>query len=208
VLLRFLGEERPVHTPAPKQHRVTIPPPDRPSPVPPEAEGKDDWIWIGVEDATPTTVTLGVLRRAASPIPAGDVIEQVQRLRSEIPSGTVANLGTRFSGEGLISRTDSGWTLVDKTRAPVLCGNHLWGPVSVLTPQDLAAHRRDSLLHLLRGSPSGLQIVQMVSMLEGCRDWMRAPITKDLVKVDMQRLDQDGLVKRVGNTRKWRVQAT
>ncbi len=50
-----------------------------------------------------------------------------------------------------------------------------------------------------------MQIAQIVNaMTESC-SWNRAPVSKDIVKADMEYLDSAGVAKRVGNSGKWRV---
>ena len=108
----------------------------------------------------------------------------------------------------IISRDGShGWRLLDPTSAAVLHEGHLWGLPSLFEKQEIAAHRRDSLLHLLRTCEDGLQIVQATKMLRAC-EWMKAPATKDLLKVDTQLLQEQGLIRRVSNSKKWRAVET
>ena len=177
--------------------RVRIEPIHRNS-RPPEAE--DDWISIEITEANATTLVLAVLRAAGRPIMAGDVIEQ---LNTRVPRGSIHNIGTRLDGRQ-IRRTDEGWSLIHPEKAPVVLNGYVWGPKEIFEKQELAAHRREAILHILRGFPSGLQIVQIVEQLRGS-DWVKAPATKDLLKADMDLLEGSGKVRRISNSRKWEV---
>ncbi len=68
--------------------------------------------------------------------------------------------------------------------------------------QELAARRREAVLHILKLFPSGLQNLQIVEQLETCA-WLKTPLNKDLMKADIEELKKAGRVKRVGNTNKW-----
>jgi len=58
------------------------------------------------------------------------------------------------------------------------------------------------VLHVIRPQP--LQIMQILQVLEGC-DWVHAPLSKDLLKADLQVLDAENRAKRIGNSGKWRA---
>jgi len=197
-LARLLGEEPSPSASTGAKPRLIVPPPERPSAP---AEYRDDWIWIPLSAATATTLVLGVLRGATVPMAAKEVVARVQRVRPDAVGGTIANIGTRLSST-VLRRTDQGWSLEDSSRAPVLFGDFAWGSPDVFGKQELAAHRRQTILHVLRVNPDGLQTTQLLKMLGRC-PWLRAPVTKDLVKIDMEELQGDGQVRRIGNTRKW-----
>lgn len=178
-----------------------IAPPDRPS-LP--AEGEADWIAIRIPDATPTSLALAILQQAKRPVPAKDVIEQITSAKPEVTRGSIANIGTRLTKQGLIRRTSEGWELVSRESAPLLHKELLWGPKTIFGKYELAAHRREAILHILSSFPTGLQTVQLVGELRKC-SWVQAPINKDLVKEDMEALQADGRVKRRGNSKKWEI---
>jgi hypothetical protein len=177
---------------------VTISPPPRHSRP---TEANNEWISVKVEDASATGLVLAVLRQASGPTKAKDMTEQVAQLNPLIPRGSVHNIGTRLDGT-LISRSDAGWSLIDPKKAGILHGGFLWGPKDVFDKTEIAAHRREAILTILKGFPSGLQTVQIVEQLRG-RDWVQAPASKDLVKSDMELLEAYNKVRRMGNSRKW-----
>jgi hypothetical protein len=163
-----------------------------------------DWIAIPTKDATVTTVALAILRAAGEPIRSRDVTERVMNLLPNSTSGSVANAGTRLVAEGLVDRSDDGWLLLKPERAAVLQDGRLWGPQGIFVKQEVAAHRREAILHVLKHFPKGLQIVQTVEELKNCL-WLHAPTNKDLVKMDMKALLDVQKVRRVGNTKKWQL---
>jgi hypothetical protein len=174
-------------TPLPRNHRPL--------------EAENDWISVPLDEATATTLVLAVLKRAGKPLPAKEVVEAVGELNPNITRGSIHNIGTRLDKK-LIAREENGWVLIDPRKATIIDDGYLWGPRDVFDKQDLAAHRREAILHILGILPGGLQTVQIVEMLRRT-EWVHAPASKDLVKADMEQLEADNKVKRMGNSRKW-----
>lgn len=168
---------------------------------PPEAA--EDWIAIEAKEATPTGIVLAILRASKEPIRSRDVVARVTEILSETLGGSIANIGSRLEGK-LIRRTHDGWTLINPEKAGVLHNGLLWGPMEVFGKAELAAHRREAIMHLLDAFPGGLQIVQITDQLRGC-SWVHAPTNKDLVKADMEILAKAGKVRRRGNSKKWEI---
>jgi hypothetical protein len=124
-----------------------------------------------------------------------------------VNKGSVANIGTRLQERGVITRPKGqGWTLMDSSRAPVLNGKYAWGDPEMFIAQELAARRREAIVHVLRHFRDGLQNMQILTQLEGCT-WLKTPLTKDLVKMDMLDLQHDVKVRR-GSSRKWTLVET
>jgi hypothetical protein len=180
--------------------RPRIPPLERQS-RPPEAQ--DNWISIEARHATPTTLGPAILRASNKAMRAKDVVAAITRMLPDVNRGSIANIGARLEGK-IISRTKDGWTLIDQAKAGILHGSMFWGPPELFGKTELAAHRREAILHLLRCFPGGLQIIQIVDQLREC-SWIQAPINKDLVKADMGVLGKEGRVRRVGNSKKWEI---
>ena len=169
-------------------------------PKPKEATG--DWISIEAKDAQATTVALAALRGEAMPVRAKDVTAKVAAFLPNVTGGTLANAGTRLVEEGIIERTEDGWKLLKPTSAGLIHEGRLWGTPSIFPKQEIASHRREAILHILKHFPGGLQIVQIVEQLNTC-SWVHAPVNKDLLKADVQILFDGKKIRRVGNTRKW-----
>ena len=70
--------------------------------------------------------------------------------------------------------------------------------------QELAAHRRVGVLHLLRLHPAGLQTTQILEQLRNCA-WLHAPVNKELIQADMEFLEGQKKVRRRGNSKKWEL---
>jgi hypothetical protein len=183
------------------QARSTISIPPLNYPKPKDATG--DWLSIDVKDAQATTVALAVLRGEGVPMRAKDVTAKVSAYLPNVTGGTLANAATRLVDEGIIERTEDGWKLLKPTEAGIIHEGRLWGTRSIFGKQELAAHRRESIIHILTYFTGGLQIVQIVEQLNSCA-WMQAPANKDLLKADIEILAADKRkIRRVGNTRKW-----
>lgn len=180
--------------------QVVIPPPEK-SPRPPEARA--DWIWIHQSAATPNVLVPAILR-GESPIRAREVIERVQAILPSANRGTINNVGTRLDSENVIGRSDEGWWLADPDKGAVLFQDHVWGPAEVFGSVELAAHRREAIVHLLRLIRGGLQISQVLEQLKTCT-WMKAPIAKELIQDDIELLAEQNRVRRRGNSRKWEL---
>lgn len=198
-LRRILGEEgaetgevprspRPPRIPAPSIHR-------------PDGVG-DGWISVPMDGMNPQNVVLGVLRAAEGPTPVRQIVADVKATGCDASDGTIANIGTRLEREGVIQRSEDGWALIDRSRAPLLSGKYAWGPREAFLKQELAARRREAILHVLRVFPGGLMSLQIVDQLESCT-WLKTPANKDLLKADMEDLREAGKVKRVGHSKKW-----
>jgi hypothetical protein len=202
-LKRFLGihESRGEVTPEKIFKQSHVPPPNEPSRP---AEASDDWIYIRTRDASVNSLVLAFLRSSNGPLRPREISELISRANPEAASGSVANAGTRLQADNSIERTDEGWRLLRPEIAGVVSGDFLWARPSTLSKQDVAAHRRDAILHLLSQFPSGLQVVQIVEQLRLC-PWVQAPSSKDLLKADMEVLESRGLVRQRGNSRKWEL---
>jgi hypothetical protein len=147
---------------------------------------------------------LAVLRGVAGPVRAKEVVGRVKELLPDVSSGSIANIGTRLDKTNVILRDDRGWELLSPEDAGVIFNSHLWAPASVLSSQELAAYRREAILHLLSLNKTGLQATQVEEQLQHCT-WLQAPVSKDLVKVDLEVLASDKKIRRRGNTRKWEL---
>lgn len=200
-LRRMLGDQSP--EPSAPVAKMTLLPPEHP---PRPAHWESSWIWLAVSSLTATSLVCGLLREAKAPLSPKEILAKCEEMGIDAVKGSIANIGTRLSAGASpkISRGNGAWALVDPSRAPVLHAGHAWGPPEIFDKQELAAHRRDGVIHLLKASDDGYQIVQITKILRQC-DWVHAPVTKDLIKVDLQMLQADGKAKRVGNSGKWRA---
>jgi hypothetical protein len=175
-----------------------------PSDTPPNYD--PEWLWVDLKSATPGTLALAILKASTDPLTAREIHERVRALpeMAEVSMGTIANVGTRALENGLITRTDDGhWQLVDADKAGLIHGEHVWGKVQAFQMQELAAHRRNAIVHLLRLNPVGLQATQILAHLQK-RDLVRQeiPVNKALVKSDLEAMDGERVRKR-GNSKKW-----
>ena len=169
------------------------------------AEAGSEWISIRVSDAIVTTVVLAILRAAnGEPVRSRDVTDRVMELLPNSTSGSVANAGTRLSTDEVIARSEDGWKLVKPEKAAIMQDGLLWGPIGIFAQQDIAAYRRDAILHVLKHFPKGLQVVQIVEQLRSCQ-WLHTAANKDILKLDMQVLMVARKVRRTGNPRKWQL---
>jgi hypothetical protein len=181
------------------QETLNIP---EPTPPPMPTGAKADWIWIRQEDATVISVVLALLRSATKPINPRDLATEVRSILPKANRGSVNNIGTKFH-KTLINRTDEGWKIANLEKAGILSGGYLWAPKETLQHYELAAHRRDSILHILKQFPGGLQSRQILEQLRRCA-WMRAPLNKHLLKADLEVLDKEQeKIRRVSNSGKW-----
>ncbi|XYI02922.1 hypothetical protein ACMHYB_25480 [Sorangium sp. So ce1128] len=201
-LRRMLGEEEEPRAGDNGRQRIIVPAPPRP-PAPPEAD--DDWIWVEIDDMKATNLTLGVLRGAQEPMSPSAISEALGQMGATVSRGTIGNVGTRLFGS-LIERRDDGWVLVEGAPAPILFDGFAWGPPSLFEATELASHRRMGIVHLLRVQPDGMQMMQIANALAESCPWNKAPVNKDLVKADLEALDELGRAKRMaGHSGKWRA---
>jgi len=130
-------------------------------------------------------------------------LEAVRKLKPDVVDGSIYNLLARYRGTFLL-QTDDGWKLGDPESAAVIYNGAAWGPPRVFQKYELAAHRREIILHLLKLHPGGLMTMQIVNLLEGSNH-CKAPINKYLLKADMEILQKARRVKRISNSRKWEL---
>lgn len=190
--------------PAPSRATPTVPP----MPQPPRPVGvPEDWIAIPIRGLQLTNVVLGVLRQNGAnttPLRNKDIITAALELQPDAASGTIANIGSRLQGE-LIDRTEDGWRLIDETRAPILDGAFAWGPAKgMFKAHELAAYRREAIRHILGCSPQGLMRMEIVRALNAL-DLPTGKANKDLVGQDLESMEYDEVVRRVGKSRKWKL---
>ena len=165
-----------------------IHPPDRP-PLPPEAQ--PDWISIGGQGCLSDGVVLALSFVAPKkPMRAKEIVARVaaipaQRLQWKYRKPRLI----RLDGD-VIKRAEDGWSLLKPERAAILHRDLLWGSPGIFSKQELAAHRREAVLHIIGCFPAGLQTSQIIEQLRGCR-WVQAPISKELVQDDMELLDEE-----------------
>ena len=177
-----------------------IPPPEKPK-LP--LGGKDDWIWISVDKAAATNVTLAILRGTDEPMRAKDLVASVMDILPDVHRGTIANLGNRLDGD-IIERSKEGWKLIKPEKAGLISDGLFWGPSEIFTKQELAAHRRDAIMHILGYFDSGLQTSQIIEQLRKC-PWVQAPVNKELVQDDIEILQSEEKIRRRGASNKWEI---
>lgn len=200
-LVRLLGEAVTDEPPSGHHARMVVPPPPRP-PAPPEADEK--WLWVENGSVLATNLVLATLRRADGPMQASAIIEAIHRIDPTVSKGTISNIGTRLDGK-LFARSPDGWALLPGIDTPIIHGDYTWGPYSVFEPHEIAAYRRAGLVHVLRTHSDGLQVVQLVKVWNENCPWKNVPpVTKDLIKVDLQVLSDDKIVRKMGgHSGKW-----
>lgn len=200
------------HPDEPLEDRKASPPPELveiPRPLRPVSKPRgctDEWIYFPVEEAQETSLVLAALSTYMAITPS-EIIKGIQSFRPHVNIGTIANIGSRLEQEGLIRRDHKGWILIPGTLQPEIAGNHIWGIPGVFQKQELAAYRRTVILHVLRSFSSGLQVAQLTRTLEAHCPWLSddIPVTKFLVKADIEALADKKLVKKIGGTKKWGV---
>ena len=199
ALKRFLGmsedrakiERRPLGVPRPETPRR------------PEGAGPS-WVVIEVKDALPTSIALALLAEADGLMRSRDIIRAVTEQLPNVSEGSIANIGTRLSADKIITRREGGWALRDLDYAGIIDDAFLWAPADKLARPELAAHRRRAIVHILGHFTAGLELLQIVNELRKC-DWVRAPVSKDLLKADIPALVDAGRIRRRGSTRKWEL---
>ncbi|MDD5656777.1 MAG: hypothetical protein PHF00_05925 [Elusimicrobia bacterium] len=173
-------------------------------PEKPESPGgvQSDWRWIKAADASAQTLVLAILNEG-KPVPPVEIAKRIADLNPDVSTGGVYNVGPRLDGKK-IHRTKQGWVLIADKPAPTLYKGYIWGPPEVLAPQDLATFRRMAIVHLLGGCPDGLKIVEIYKMLKSV-DWLGKPMSKDLIKDDMDVLEKKDIVRQMGVSKKWNL---
>jgi hypothetical protein len=197
TLIRLLSDTN--HNPTKRKIRRTVlrkpEEPEKPK------QAGDDWLWLDAKEASLRTVVLAVLNEG-NPLPIKEVINKVKEILPNSNKGSIYNLGAQ---EDRIQKTDQGWTLRNDARAPVLYKNFVWGSPELLQKQDLAAFRRMAVRYLLETSPDGLQIMQVYRQLEGS-DWLKVPLSKDLIKEDLFLMRNEKKVRQLGGkSKKWTI---
>jgi hypothetical protein len=172
----------------------------RPDVVPQEID--PEWVSIPVKKAIATSLVLACLRMNEGRVHVRNIVEFVSAILPDVVQGTIQNIGTRLSTDKTITRDDGYWVLLKSDAAGLVVGDRYWAPASILMKQEMAAHRREAIIHILQTFKSGLQTVQIVERLREFV-WVKAPVNKDLLKGDMDVLVGEGKVRHSGNSKKW-----
>lgn len=202
LLAKFLGEEPAVDRPGVLQMwRGSLPFGFLPG----------SWIYVPAAASSVRALVLAILRAAGGGKTARELHEAIEASRSA-NEGSVANVGTRLTLEGLVTRDSEGvWSLTDPNRAPLLHEGALWGPMAMFTVQEIAAYRREAIQFLLRKPENrrGLQQGQIVDQLHSLK-WMIAPTSKDIIKLDISQMLEppNNQLARVPGTGKVRLRDT
>jgi hypothetical protein len=200
-LLRFLGEMEPQ---ADKLlSSFADPEKDRARNATRPSFADEGWISIKASEASPTTVALAILRDEEGPIKAKNLAEKVHAILPYAVGGSIYNLLNRLKEQGDVTQGEDGWRLENQSSAGVLSQSYLWAPIRILSKQDIAAHRREAIIHVLRRKHN-LPVMDLVRELLEWK-WVKAPANKDLLKLDMAVLKEEGKVRRVGNSRNWEL---
>ena len=156
-----------------------------------------------VEEASPQTLVLAFLGEG-KPLEPKELAERVKGvLKDRVNAGSVYNIGPRLDGKK-IRRGDRGWELIKGQRAPVLHKGHIWAPPDILSAHDLAAFRRMAVEHLLGSRPGGMKTAEIHKVLARA-DWLKTPISKDLIDDDLEALETAGRVRRAGRAKRWKL---
>lgn len=199
-LRRVLDEDSDVEA-SPRRSTAVVRSFRRPE-APPGISG--DWINVPLSALSAQTAVLAVLRGAGNkPLPAREIAVDLRSHGLQVSEGSIYNIGGRLERDRAISKAKGeGWTLTDRSRAPIISGENAWGTSEMFTVHELAARRRDLIVQLLADHPAGLLARQILAALDAC-DWRGTPLSKDLVKADLDQLQRDGRLRRNEETRVW-----
>lgn len=207
-LARFLGDIPGGATPG--VARMIVTPPVKP----PKPSGYEEgWIWVPLVELQMTSLVLGVMREAGKPMSNTEVIEKVRTYRPIANRNGILNVIARLSstdGKNIIRRdkavVGSDLTLSDPNAAPLFYEENAWGPPGVFLRQDVSAFRRQMIYHLLSAAPDGFQVMQLVRLMR--QDESLIPpevssVSKDMIELDLEAMEAQQKVKRIGKDRKW-----
>lgn len=196
---------------APNSPPVSIAAPS--APVPRPASAGDDWICLDAEVVSVAVLALSVLI-SRGPMRGQGIVDKVVTVKAKGQNaGSVFNSLSALERSGKVRRDrESGiWKATGSEKdGPLLAKDdgstkhYVWGPLGAFTRQDVAQHRRDAIRHILAAhrSGGGLMPSQLLPLLEGV-EWMKGPVSKDLVKADLEAMQQEDVIRRAGNSRKW-----
>ncbi len=197
-LSRFIGENQGSTNGSSKEPRIRVSPPTSP-PRPPNA--KDDWIAVPICDLTSTTLLLGILRENGGPMPSKERLKKLKEYQPDTNLGSSLNVGHRLEGE-LITKTPEGWRITDPAQAPVFYKGNAWGPLGIFQPPERTAVRRMLIVHLLKATGAPLQATPILKLLQESQLW-KSPVNKDLLKLDLMALKEEGKIRGTGRPKKW-----
>jgi hypothetical protein len=173
-------------------------------PFPPDAQG--DWIWIDIPSATTTTLTLALVRQSAKALTAKEIRDQIVAFggeHAEVVVGTVYNAVQRMIVNGVLDRSGDGTIIIKQMeRVPMLYEHHIWGAVTAFQMTELAAHRRDAEVYILRkyGPLQQMQLLERIKEADLLNPGV--PLNKDLIKGDFNFMNGTR-IRKVGSAKKW-----
>lgn len=176
---------------------VALPPPRPDAP----SEAGSEWRWINEADASPQTLVLAFLNEG-KPLGAKEIIARISKIHKDTNPGVIYNVLARLQDKK-IRKSGKSWELMPDQAAPSYYKGNIWASGELLSVQELAAFRRMSVRHLMNSYSDGIKMVEIFRIL-GKVDWLKTPISKDLIKADLEAMEGK-FVRQMGRSKKWKL---
>ena len=157
-------------------------------------DAQGEWIWIDIPSATTTTLMLALLRQSAKPLTPKEIRDQIVAFggeHEEVVVGTVYNAVQRMTTNDVLSRNEDGAVTIKQMER-----------VTAFQMAELAAHRREAEIFILRKHGPLQQMQVLAKLKEADLLNVQIPLNKDLIKGDFQSLDGKR-IRKVGSAKKW-----
>lgn len=175
------------------QNRTLKIPPDPYAPTP------EGWVSVPVASAMPVTLAYSVLANKGE-MPIKKVIFEVSAFNQFLTYSAMFAVLRKLKDAKVVTLENGvAAPAADSPRpASIAQDGRVWGPPEAFQPQELAAHRREAIVEILKanGASTRAEIVEALKRTP----WVRARLDPSLIKVDLDVLAKQGSVEREEST--------
>ena len=168
-------------------------------------KGAERW-WPSILAASAGTyaVALAVLREHPEEFISAATLNRRMEVIRKVEGGAGYSVLDRLRKDGIVDGDISNLRILKRQLGGILSrdAKWIWAPKENLSEYDLARHRREAVIRLLREHGGSLAIASITKGLQAS-DWVQSDKTDDLVKADLRYLAKDGIVRKLAETREW-----
>jgi hypothetical protein len=163
----------------------------------------EDWLCIPAKEASATSLLFAYMRSKGKGVSTDDLLSFLRDNGAISSAGGGYNILTRLVRVGKLTKKGDTYTIDDITLGGIIEGGNLWNSKFNFDTGELAWFRRAQVLRALK-EYGPLQIFEIAKILKSA-DWMPSAVNKDSIKLDMQSLTGEGLIRKDDQTKRWEL---